>query len=206
MPGTRTNEAPGTRATLRYCRTSAFKAREVLDLIRGKHVAEAGAVLRFSERDVAQVVAKVLASAVANAQTNDGLSPEELFVSTCYADEATTIRRWRPRARGRATRIRRRTCHITVIVSRLPEEQLHRLQTRAQAEAAQRRARRVAGGRRGRRRHQEEPAEAQEDAGSARTAVPEEAPTPAEDVTDQDQAATAVAGSEPEDQDEEKDD
>ena len=72
-------------------------------------------------------VGKVLRSAVANAENNDELDPEELFVSACFADEGTTIKRWRPRARGRATRIRKRTSHITVIVSRLPEEQLARL-------------------------------------------------------------------------------
>lgn len=147
MTGIKTNERPGTRAVLRYCRMSAYKAREVLDLIRGQEVARAAAVLRFSDRDAATVVAKVLASAVANAEHNDSVSPEELYVSACYADEGTTIKRWRPRARGRATRIRKRTCHITIIVSRLPDEALLRLRARAEAEAAERRARRVAGGR-----------------------------------------------------------
>jgi hypothetical protein len=72
------------------------------------------------------VVGKVLASAVANAAHNDFLDPEELYVSACYADEGTTLKRWRPRARGRATRIRKRTCHITIIVSRLPEDRSSR--------------------------------------------------------------------------------
>jgi len=144
MPGLKTNEREGTRAVLRYCRMSAYKAREVLDLIRGHDVARAAEILRFSQRDAARVVAKVLDSAVANAEANDGIDPEELFVSACYADEGTTIKRWRPRARGRATRIRKRTCHITVIVSRLPEERLERLRARQAADLAARRARRVA--------------------------------------------------------------
>jgi large subunit ribosomal protein L22 len=110
-------------------------------------VATARDILRFSERDAAIVVGKLLDSAVANAQHNDDLDPEELYVSACFADEGTTIKRWRPRARGRATRIRKRTCHVTVIVSRLPEEKLGRLRARQSAEAAARRSRRVAGAR-----------------------------------------------------------
>jgi large subunit ribosomal protein L22 len=92
-------------------------------------------------------VAKLLASAVANAENNDLQSADELYVSACYADEATTMKRWRPRARGRATRIRKRTCHITVVVTRLPEERLARRQARDTGDAAGRRARRVAGAR-----------------------------------------------------------
>ena len=117
MPGLKTNEREGTRAVLRYARLSPYKVREVLDLVRGKPVHEAEDILRFSERDAAIVVGKVLHSAVANAENNDELDPEELYVSACFADEGTTIKRWRPRARGRATRIRKRTSHITVIVS-----------------------------------------------------------------------------------------
>jgi large subunit ribosomal protein L22 len=120
----KTNERPGTRAQVRYVRVSAYKAREVLDLIRGKHVAEADEILQFVERDVAKVIRKALASAVANAANNDGQDPEALYVSACYADEGPTLKRWRPRARGRATRIRKRTCHITIIVSRGTAEQL----------------------------------------------------------------------------------
>ena len=145
MPGLKTNEIEGTRAVLRYSRMSAYKAREVLDLIRGKDVVRAAEILRFSDRDAAIPVAKLLASAVANAQHNDEMDPEELYVSTCYADEGATIKRWRPRARGRATRIRKRTCHVTVIVSRLPEDRLARMRAHQAAELAERRARRVAG-------------------------------------------------------------
>jgi large subunit ribosomal protein L22 len=90
----------------------------------------------------------VLASAVANAVNNDQLDAEELFVAACYADEGPTAKRWRPRARGRASRIRKRTCHITVIVSRMPDDRLARHRARVAAEQATMRARRVAGGRR----------------------------------------------------------
>jgi large subunit ribosomal protein L22 len=120
----KTNERPGTRAEVRYVRVSAYKAREVLDLIRDKHVTEADEILQFTERDISNVIRKCLASAVANAANNDGQDPETLFVSACFADEGPTLKRWRPRARGRATRIRKRTCHITVIVSRQPEHEL----------------------------------------------------------------------------------
>jgi large subunit ribosomal protein L22 len=148
MPGLKTNEREGTRAVLRHARISPYKVREVLDLVRGRPVHEAEDILRFSERDAAIVVAKVLRSAVANAENNDDLEPEELLVSACFADEGTTIKRWRPRARGRATRIRKRTSHITVIVSRMPDDQLQRLQARRRAEQLAQRARRVAGARR----------------------------------------------------------
>lgn len=148
MAGMKTNEREGTRAVLRHARLSPYKVREVLDLVRGRPVHEAEDILRFSDRDAAIVVGKVLHSAVANAENNDELDPEELFVSACFADEGTTIKRWRPRARGRATRIRKRTSHITVIVSRMPEQELQRLQARRRAEQLAQRARRVAGARR----------------------------------------------------------
>jgi large subunit ribosomal protein L22 len=120
----KTNERPGTRAQVRYVRVSAYKAREVLDLIRGKHVRDADEILQFVDRDIAIVIRKGLASAVANATNNDSQDPEALFVSACYADEGPTLKRWRPRARGRATRIRKRTCHITIIVSRQSEGEI----------------------------------------------------------------------------------
>ncbi|MDA8380288.1 MAG: 50S ribosomal protein L22 [Actinomycetota bacterium] len=148
MTGAKTNERPGTRAILRHERISAYKVREVLDLIRGQDADRAAEILRYSERRAAQVVAKVLASAVANAQNNDDLDPEELYVSACYADEGTTLKRWRPRARGRATRIRKRSSHITVIVARMSEERIRERQRRQSAGAAAQRARRVAGARR----------------------------------------------------------
>ena len=144
--GVKTNERPGTRAQARYVRMSAYKARQVLDLIRNKEVQAADEILQFAERDAAIVIRKCLASAMANAENNDGIDAAELFVSACYADEGPTLKRWRPRARGRATRIRKRTCHITIIVSRLSEEQLER---RRRAEAAS-----PSGAGRGRRRAQ----------------------------------------------------
>ena len=155
MPGPKTNERPGTRAVLRNERVSAYKVRPVLDLIRGLEVDRARDTLQLCERDAAVLVGKLLASAIANAENNDGLDPEELFVSACFADEGTTMKRWRPRARGRATRIRKRGCHITVIVSRLPEDRLNRLRARQAAEAGGRR-RRVAAGRQGRRTRRDE--------------------------------------------------
>jgi large subunit ribosomal protein L22 len=131
MPfGTKTNERPGTRAEVRYVRMSAYKAREVLDLIRGKELQQADEILQFCERDAAIVIRKAVASAAANAEHNDLIDPEELYVAACFADEGPTLKRWRPRARGRATRIRKRTCHITVIVSRLSPEQLERRRQR----------------------------------------------------------------------------
>lgn len=144
--GTKTNERPGTRAQLRYLRVSAYKAREVLDLIRGLHVDDADAVLEFTDRAVAKEIRKVLASAVANAEHNDEIDPNELVVSACYADEGPTLKRWRPRARGRATRIRKRTCHITVIVGRMDDDELRRWREKNQAGLT------TEGGRGGRRR------------------------------------------------------
>ena len=128
-------ERAGTKATAKYVRSSASKAREVLDLIRGLPVAEAGEVLRFTERGAAEPIAKLLASAVANAEHNDDQDRGELYVSACYADEGPTLKRWRPRARGRATRIRKRTCHITIIVSRMTPQQLDQYRARTAAAA-----------------------------------------------------------------------
>src|SRR6188474_250451 len=122
-----------TKATARYLKGSASKAREVLDLIRGLDVRRADQVLQFTERGVATDVRKVLASAVANAVHNDEQDPDELFVIACFADEGPTLRRFRPRARGRATRIRKRTCHITVIVARMSDERLEVVQAREAA-------------------------------------------------------------------------
>ena len=149
MPGVKTNEVPGTRAVLRHYRMSASKARQVLDLVRGMDVDRAEELLRTTPREAARVVGKVLASAVANARNNDQLDPEDLYVSACFADEGTTLKRWRPRARGRATRIRKRTCHITVIVSRLPEDRLERRRVRRAEATTAMRSRRVAASRRG---------------------------------------------------------
>ncbi len=108
----------------------------MLDLIRGLDVRRADEVLQFTTRDVAQDIRKVLTSAVANAVHNDEQDPDELFVLACYADEGPTLRRFRPRAKGRATRIRKRTCHITVVVARLSDDRLDVLQARQEARQA----------------------------------------------------------------------
>ncbi len=133
----------GTVARARYVHMSATKARAVLDLIRGAEVAAAQETLRFCERDAAIVIGKLLRSAVANAEHNDDQIAEDLVISACYADEGRTIRRFRPRARGRATRIRKRTCHLTIVVSRMSEEQLERRRTRDAARPGTRAARRA---------------------------------------------------------------
>ena len=156
MTAAKTNERPGTRAVARHVRVSAYKAREVLDLIRDLDVRTADEVLQFSERDIAIVIRKLLRSAVANAEHNDEQIADDLFVAACFADEGKTIRRMRPRARGRATRIRKRSCHITVIVSRLPEDRLERRRaseaTRPGSRAARRAGQQAAEARTGRTR------------------------------------------------------
>lgn len=97
---------------------SPSKARRVVDLIRGRHVDDAKRVLRFTERGAAEAIAKVLDSAIANAENNRGLPADELHVARAWVDEGPTLKRFRPRAMGRATRIRKRTCHISVVVGR----------------------------------------------------------------------------------------
>lgn len=103
-------------ARSRFVRMSPTKARYVLDMIRGKHVEEARRVLRFTPRVAAREIAKILDAAVANAENTLRAAAEELFVTRCWADEGPTLKRWQPRALGRATRIRKRTTHITLVV------------------------------------------------------------------------------------------
>jgi large subunit ribosomal protein L22 len=103
------------RAIARYVRVSPRKARMVIDLIRGKQVLRAREILQFSERNVSEVVEKCLNSAIANAE-RDGVKAENLFVTRIFADEGPTLKRIRPRAKGSASRINKRTCHITVYV------------------------------------------------------------------------------------------
>jgi large subunit ribosomal protein L22 len=112
-----TAERQQVRAEAKWVRSSARKARLVLEHIRGRTVPEARTVLAFSERAIASEVEKVLRSAVANAEANHGLIGDELVVAAAYADEGPTIKRWRPRARGRVNRIKKRTCHITVLLA-----------------------------------------------------------------------------------------
>jgi large subunit ribosomal protein L22 len=112
-----TEEGTQVRAVARHVRISPFKARQFATLIRGKDLEEARYITAFSPHNAARVVGKVLESAAANAENNDGLSADELFVVNCYVDEGSTLKRWRPRALGRATRINKRTSHITVILA-----------------------------------------------------------------------------------------
>lgn len=168
MADTATKETPQTKATLKYLRTSAYKVREVLDLIRGLDVDDARHVLQFSERGPAREVLKVLNSAVANADHTLNIPADELKVAVAFADEGPTIRRWRPRARGRATRIRKRTCHITIIVARLSDAELQQRRRRDGAAGTQRRRGVIPG----RRRKAAE--EAAPKAGKGKAAVPAE--------------------------------
>ena len=147
MTGPKTNERPGTRAVLRGYHMSASKARVVLNLIRGEDVNTAREILALTSREAADVVGKVLASAVANAVNNDGLAADELYVSAAFADEGVTMKRFSPRARGRAGQILKRACHITVIVSRLDEDRLEVLRAARNAQATASRSRRVASSR-----------------------------------------------------------
>ena len=103
-------------ATARFVRVTPMKARRVIDLVRGKSVSEALAILKYAPQGAAKPVAKVVASAAANAETNFGLDPRTLVISEAYANEGPTMRRFQPRAQGRAFMIRKRTSHITVVV------------------------------------------------------------------------------------------
>ncbi len=136
---TTTNEYPSATAVARFVRVSPTKARRVIDLVRGKSVTEALDILRWAPQDASEPVAKVIASAAANAQNNEGLDPSTLVVATVYADGGPTAKRIRPRAQGRAFRIRKRTSHITVIVESRPskEERGGRSASTARARRAQ---------------------------------------------------------------------
>ena len=105
------------KATAKYVRVSPRKARLVVDQVRGKDIARAREILRFSERAISEVVEKVLNSAVANAENNHHMRSANLVVKAAYVDEGPTLKRIRPRAKGSASRIRKRTSHITVIVA-----------------------------------------------------------------------------------------
>jgi large subunit ribosomal protein L22 len=109
------------KARARYVRITPTKARRVIDLIRGSHVEEARRILRFSPLGAARTVAKVLDSAVANAEQTPGVIPENLLVKAAWVDEGPTLKRFRPRAYGRAARIRKRTSHITLVVESIEE-------------------------------------------------------------------------------------
>ncbi len=145
MTGPKLNEATnkvgvssGTRASAMYVRMSASKVRVVLNLIRGLEIKEADDILRFLERDSAHVIRKLLASAVANATNNDSKDADNLYVKACFADEGPTLKRFRPRAKGRAGPILKRTCHITIVVETMTERALAVREERIEAKGASR--------------------------------------------------------------------
>jgi large subunit ribosomal protein L22 len=109
-------DQPGAFASARFVRITPMKARRVVDLVRGLPVDEALSILQFAPQAASQTVYKVLESAVANAETTEGLDTNDLVVSVAQVDEGPTMKRWRPRAQGRATRILKRTSHITLAV------------------------------------------------------------------------------------------
>jgi large subunit ribosomal protein L22 len=109
------------KATMRYVRTSPRKMRRVVDMVRGQHVEEARRILRFSPLGASKEVGKLLDSAVANAEQSPGIVAQNLVVDRIFVDGGPTLRRFRPRAYGRATRVRKRTSHVTVVVKSMGE-------------------------------------------------------------------------------------
>jgi large subunit ribosomal protein L22 len=120
------NDVQRVRAQAKWVRTSARKARLVLDHIRGRSVPEARTILAFTSRAAATDIEKVLRSAVANAEANHGLDGDDLVVEAAFADEGPTLKRWKPRARGRVNRIKKRTCHVTLVLAEQPEAETPR--------------------------------------------------------------------------------
>ncbi|MCX5043990.1 50S ribosomal protein L22 [Aldersonia sp. NBC_00410] len=110
------------RATAKFVRVTPMKARRVIDLVRGRSVTDALAILKFAPQAASEPVAKVVASAAANAENNLGLNPATLVISKAYVDEGSTLKRFQPRAQGRAFRIRKRTSHITIEVESVPTQ------------------------------------------------------------------------------------
>lgn len=107
------------KAILRYVRISSRKAKAVIDLIRGKKVTEAEAILMHTPKAASPIVEKLLKSAIANAENNQDMAKDNLYVAEVYADQGPTLKRFMPRAQGRATRIRKRTSHITIILDKV---------------------------------------------------------------------------------------
>jgi large subunit ribosomal protein L22 len=138
-------EYPSAVAKARFVRVSPTKARRVIDLVRGKSVADALDILRWAPQAASEPVAKVIASAAANAQNNNGLDPSTLVVATVYADDGPTAKRIRPRAQGRAFRIRRRTSHITVVVESRPSKDARGSQSASATRARRAQASKAAG-------------------------------------------------------------
>jgi large subunit ribosomal protein L22 len=139
-------EFPSAVAKARFVRVSPTKARRVIDLVRGKSVSEALDILRWAPQAASLPVAKVIASAAANAQNNNGLDPATLVVATVYADDGPTAKRIRPRAQGRAFRIRRRTSHITVVVESRPTKDARGSQSASATRARRAQASKAAAG------------------------------------------------------------
>ncbi len=200
MTGPKLNEAnrvagssSGVRASARYVRSSASKVRVVLDLVRDKDVASADEILRFTDREAATLVRKVLASAVANAVNNNELDADDLYVKACFADEGPTLKRFRPRAKGRAGRINKRTCHITVIVDTMTEEAIKVRDAKTMAKGS-----RTAAGSRSARVQASRRAAAAETAPEEQpveeTPVTAEAETPVVDTPETDAAQDAASG------------
>jgi len=117
------NKDPRPMAKVSYVRISSTKVKLVIDLIRGKSVAEAVAILKNTPKAASPIVEKLLNSAIANAENNQGLLRDDLFVAEVFADQGPTLKRYRPRAQGRATRIRKRTSHITIILDSAVKEE-----------------------------------------------------------------------------------
>ena len=113
---------PEARATMKYVRTSPRKMRRVVDLFRGQHVEEARRILRFSPQGASHDVEKLLNSAIANAEQRPGVIADNLMVDRAWVDEGPTLKRFRPRAYGRATKIRKRTAHVTLVVKTMGDE------------------------------------------------------------------------------------
>jgi large subunit ribosomal protein L22 len=133
-------DLPRAIARARYVRATPMKVRRVVELIRGRSAEEALSVLRFAPQSASEPVAKVLASAVANAENNLDLDPETLWISKVYVDEGPTLKRFRPRAQGRAYRIRKRTSHITVEVESRPKAEPKKAAAKSRKSSAKRSA------------------------------------------------------------------
>jgi large subunit ribosomal protein L22 len=131
MSSISTDDRQRVRAQAKWVRTSARKARLVLDHIRGRTVPEARTILAFTSRAAATDIEKVLRSAVANAEANHGLDGDELVVEAAFADEGPTLKRWKPRARGRVNRIKKRTCHVTLVLAEQPQTATPRRRARS---------------------------------------------------------------------------
>ena len=128
-----TKEKSGVRATVRYLHTSPYKVRQVLTLVRGLPVGDAERLLQLCEKDAADDVLKLLGSAIANAEHNNALPADELYVALAWADEGPTRKHGQPRARGRYFRIRKRTSHVTIVLERFAMDELETRRRREEA-------------------------------------------------------------------------